>query len=676
MKKTFKYIISALTFVMLFNIAACSTGDDSSSSSGNNPTEKPVTEVELEESEHYLTKNGISEYTIVYPADTVLATPSSFAVTELQTFVYEATGVSLKTVVDTDLTYSESAKYLSIGQTEVMASAGIELDLKELNAGGYIIKSMGASVFMAGGQFGNLYAVYDFLKYQFGFEVYAPDEIALKDCKKENVKVLEYDLKVIPDLPANVGEYGEQYTNREYCWRLRMQQNTDVFLPDSKNGGLWHNFLGVVYPGRFDDPNLCTNEEEHICINDSTDEDKKIADYPDCVAGDYHPEWFSNGQLNLSSETVDLMVDVVVGCWQNWVKQSRGTQLALTFTHMDTGTWSDAASSKALKEKYGTHSAEQIIFMNKCVEKMNPWLEDNYPQMEIDYLMFAYHETTAAPVKLVNGEYQAIDNEVIMKDNVGIFMALSRADYYYPLTHQVNQPWQELVKQWKAVMPDNSLVLWLYGSYYDNYLVPLDFANCVQQNYQFAKENNTRIMLYQMQSNQNVASDWSRLNMYLMGKLGQNVNADVNKLTDDWFANYFKDASVAMRKMYDEERVCIAKIAETTNKGFGHSQGSDLMSRKYWSYQTLMQFLSYIDEAYEAIEHYKTSNPTLYRKLYDRITLESIVPRYMLLSCYTVRIDNQSAFAKALLNDCVNLGVSRTAEGGNSEVGNTLSVYM
>ena len=684
MKRISKSIMGALSLIMLFNIIACDSEESSSSSTPTTSTQNP-TEVELIETSHYLTKDGLSEYTIVYPADTIPSTHTAFAVSEMQTFVYEATGVSLPAVIDTGLTYEADAKYLSIGHTSVMEDAGIAVNVEEVNESGYIVKNKGASVFMAGGAFGNLHAVYDFLKYQFNFEVYAADEFTIDDCKKKDVKILQYDLKVIPDLSANIIGYGEHENNSEYARRLRTQTIRDVFLPDGRGGGIWHNFLGVISPITYDDPSLCTNTGKHNCINDLVVESGQTkptiaeskAEYPDCVAGNYHPEWFSNGQLNLSSETQDEMIDVVVNCWKKWIEESvYNTGMAWTFTQMDTGTWSNAESSLALKEKYGVHSAEQIIFMNKCADEIRPWIEANYPDRKFNYLMFAYHETTQAPVKMVDGEYVPIDDEVVMDENVGLFLALSRADYYRPLTHEANKPWQTLMKQWRAVMPNSDLSLWLYGSYFDNYLVPLDIVNAAQANYQFAKENNGRIMYYQMQSDQGIASDWSRLNMYLMSKLGQDVNADVNKLTDDFFANYFKDASGPMRKMYDETRAMLAYIAETSNMSFGHSQGASLMSSRYWPYETLTQYLKYIDEAYVAIAKYKTSNPALYQKLHDRITLESIIPRFMLLKCYNVRITNQSMYAKELLTDAMNLGVTQAAEGTGRTMAVALESFM
>ena len=50
----------------------------------------------------------------------------------------------------------------------------------------------------------------------------------------------------------------------------------------------------------------------------------------------------------------------------------------------------------------------------------------------------------------------------------------------------------------------------------------------------------------------------------------------------------------------------------------------------------LNEWLGYIDEAYESISHLEVSDPGLYKLLKDRITLESISPRYMIIELYSV----------------------------------------
>ena len=66
----------------------------------------------------------------------------------------------------------------------------------------------------------------------------------------------------------------------------------------------------------------------------------------------------------------------------------------------------------------------------------------------------------------------------------------------------------------------------------------------------------------------------------------------------------------------------------------------------------LKQWMRYIDEAYESIAKYQTSDAELYQVLYDHITIESISVRYMILELYSGRLDSATLTEmKATFND-------------------------
>ena len=60
-----------------------------------------------------------------------------------------------------------------------------------------------------------------------------------------------------------------------------------------------------------------------------------------------------------------------------------------------------------------------------------------------------------------------------------------------------------------------------------------------------------------------------------------------------------------------------------------------MLKTEYYSYPVLKQAMNQIDKAYEDIEVYKESNPERYKQLYDRITLESMQYRYILINLYS-----------------------------------------
>jgi hypothetical protein len=167
-----------------------------------------------------------------------------------------------------------------------------------------------------------------------------------------------------------------------------------------------------------------------------------------------------------------------------------------------------------------------------------------------------------------------------------------------------------------------------------------------------------------------VASDWSRLRIYVMSKLGQDCNADVIKLTDDFFTHYFKDAAPVMKKFYDEYRAWNKHIAEMSNLTFTYLSENKIAAKENWPFATLNNWLGYIEEAKEAVAHYKDTDPALYTKLVDRITIESATVRYMLLKNHDKKLSDSKAFARELLNDLLRLNITVDHAGASEYLKN------
>ena len=636
MKK--KWMATLLAATLLFSVCGCNEGDNSSGSGGsvdNNSVGNPVVEEKIGESDNYLVKDGKTEYTIVYPADYNSEAYTYYAALELLNFFYEATGITIGIKPDVGLEWSEDAKYISLDDTTISKAAGIK---KEIDYGfsGYSITSKGDSVFITGGTFGILNGVYEFLSYQLDFESYAIDEIYIERIKTDE-KLLDFQVTKLPSVDVNILSYGELTNNTNYRRRMRLTATNEVFLP--LNGTVFHNFYYT-----FDKPEYKEN----------------------------HPEWFSNGQLDLTI-AIDEMTDILVAEWQKWMNESTGTQIALTFTPMDNQAWSTSTGSNELLAKYGTNAAEYIQFVNVAAKKMNAWMEDNYPDREISYCIFSYQRVKGAPVKDDGqGSYVPIDDTVKLEKNVQLFFTALDASFYYSLEEEKNTATVKRHEQWQA-LSSGGYLYWLYGANFENYFVPLDLTRCLKDNYQFVAKSKGKLVYYEMGPS-TVSANWSRLYIYLMSKLGQNCNENVDELIADFFTNYFKDASPAMTKFHSEFTAWYAHLAATTDLSFAYVSEGQTLQAKHWPYAMLQNWLGYIDQAYAAIEHYKTTDEELYKKLYDRITLESLTIRYVVLSLYSVRLNDSKAYGQALLNDCVKLRVDRG--GGHSTVREFLAKYL
>ena len=295
---------------------------------------------------------------------------------------------------------------------------------------------------------------------------------------------------------------------------------------------------------------------------------------------------------------------------------------------------------------------------------MDAWMEQNYPGRTIKYLIFAYQQTTQPPVKKQkDGTYVPIDDTVVLAKNVQLFYAPIRGSFYYSFLQEQNEIYNDLLVQWNAIK-SGSTSFWLYGTNYQDGLVPLDIMNALPENYIWAAENDCEIMFYSC-TNSAVGADWSRLRIYVMSKLGQNCNEDVDKLTDDFFNHYFKDAASIMKEFYNEYRAWNAHIAKTANLSFTYLSDDKISAEKNWPFAMLSNWLNYIEEAKEAVAHYKDTDINLYNKLIDRITIESISTRYMLLKNHGIKLADSKAYARELLADLLRLNITVDNSGAN-----------
>ena len=112
-----------------------------------------------------------------------------------------------------------------------------------------------------------------------------------------------------------------------------------------------------------------------------------------------------------------------------------------------------------------------------------------------------------------------------------------------------------------------------------------------------------------------------------------NVNADVNEITNKFFDNYFGPASTAMRKYFNE---LLAQCqAQKSVIGYdANPMNGDRLKTKFWSQSQLTTWLSYIEEAYTAIDALVETDVDRYNVLYERINRESIAIRYLKIRLY------------------------------------------
>jgi len=175
-----------------------------------------------------LADNGQSAYRIVVAAD---ASPSTrHGAEELQTFLEQITGAKLPVVADTE---PPGEQEIILGDNRHLRSLGLQIDFKELGHEGYVIRTVGKHLVIAGGALrGNMYGVYGLLEDHLGCRWFAPGVSRIP--KRGRLAIGPIDEVQVPVL-----EYREPFTydcfDGDWCARNRVNSSSGRL--EEKHGG-------------------------------------------------------------------------------------------------------------------------------------------------------------------------------------------------------------------------------------------------------------------------------------------------------------------------------------------------------------------------------------------------------------------------------------------------------
>ncbi len=557
-----------------------------------------------------LVTDGKSDYAIVYTpgvSDVVVK-----GCQDLQYFIGLSSGCQLEVLPETEFTWSESLKVISVGETALMRAAGLSIP-EEMKSEGFRIVTKGNSVFLMGKRTGARNAVYEFLKRVMDWECYAADEIVFT--KNTTLPLLNFDITDIPDINYRVQPYGALkdvalgFPDRQEFFR-RLRYNTEDDLWMDIDGVPWHNTFAYLPPE---------------------------------IYKAEHPKWYSDDGLQLcyyahgDEKEAELMFDTFMKKFISVVEKYPERD-SITITHRDYDTWCTCPACRADFDKYGTDSGNMIKFCNKVSDAYEAYKAEKGIERDINICFFAYFKAENAPVRWEGNRWVPIDEDIICRDNVFVYYAPISASYSVSMYEPVNRKYHEIMDKWQAV--SRRTYYWIYSTNFTEYLMPFNSFNSMQENYMFGTQYSAEYLFDNAQYNIISSTGWSNLKIYLNGKLLWNCLEDSTVLTDNFFKNYYKDASVEMQKMFNYYRIHVTHLED--DLGLGGAINQPIVQKKYWPHTVLKNFFQLADEAYAAIEHLKTDDPELYELLYDRICMETIPYRYLEIELYSDTFEAQA----------------------------------
>ena len=567
----------------------------------------------------------------------------------------------------------ESSKAIIYGYRDVMEAFGVSMPTDDIGNSGYYVKTVGNIVFIqANGSDGYRMGGLAFLRAALGYDMLSEDCVYFE---KDGSKMPNIDIIEKPDFDYR--QISNYYTTAE-VYGMGMHAHTDIWIP--VNGWDMHNTLYYV---------------------------------PTEIYGAEHPAWYREDKMQVcytahgQKGEYEALLQAVFGVVKTRMAECP-TLENISFTAMD-GTGQDSCYCEACTEYhdlYGTPAATCIYFMNDLNKLVQAHIQENEPGRVMNLTFFAYHDAEPAPVERAkrtdangnviwgealtdaNGNY--IPLKRYARDEEGAFIKDANGEYVYETDENGNyvylkcdknvSPWlapiyskftssfyseknktyAQNVALWYTVSED--VYVWLYGTNFCYYLFPYNTWSPVVETYRYLKECGVKYAWNQAQD-KNESTAFAHLKDYIDSKFMLNVNADYKEVVDNYFERYYLEAAPYMQSMFNLEQAQSAYLEQTIPTISGGIY-DDIGLAEYWPRLLIEEMLGMIDNAYKAVEKYKTTDVKLYNNLVRRIKQESIFPRYVQCMYYGAYYSNIYDLRKQFRDDWNELGFSIYRETG------------
>ena len=579
------------------------------------------------ETDKYLVQDGATEYQLVLPR---YENELSIAKEEFLFFFKEATGITMPVINESlaGLKHSETAKYISIGNTKMLQSAGLEADESVLGPQGARIVTKDNTIYLFGGEDnGALYAVYDFMNLMFNYEIYHYDVWEID--RVDEVKLMNFDVTDVPDVEIRSSAFGTTRDNVEnlgYRFRQPLLYN-DYFLP-----------VGDVEHGR-------TRAGIH-----NTD---------DILPKEYwnatHPKWFADapvknypqlcytahGDAAEYEAMVQQIVKVMVSSLKAYAPLTYPDYKFISLTVEDENTVCSCEACTAALKRYGSNAGALILLCNEVMERLQTEMlkteNKGYYREGLKLLFFAYDQFVTAPARYNNATGEWIPT-VQMRDDVVVFYAQNKnVNYLMDVYDGVNAMMREQVEGWGAVSGGN-ICYWTYTTNFWCYMTFNDtFNHFTSEGYQFYLSNGTSMFFNQGEGDNRDSDNFDGLKLYLDSKLQWDCTQDTEQLTNAWFNAMYGVAAPNMKELFTQHQEASYYAYNLGGWHYG-SEGmisAPIYEARFWPYETLNGMLETCNEAHRlAFQTYAKENTEKYKQIKRNIDLEWLSVAALMLKFY------------------------------------------
>jgi hypothetical protein len=446
-----------------------------------------------------LAEGGQSAYRIVLADD---ASPSTrHGAEELQNFLQQICGVKLPVVSDKEPLVEHE---IILGDNAHLRAIDTGIDLKPLGSEGYVIRTVGRRLLIAGGALrGNMYGVYGLLEDHLGCRWFAPGVSRIP--RRERLTIGQIDERRVPVL-----EYREPFVyecfDGDWCARNRMNSNAGRL--EERHGGkvcfadgyFVHTFNRLVPPEKYFDA---------------------------------HPEYFALVKGRRLKEQTQLCCtnpEVVRLCAEA-IRAAMRAQPKATVFSVSQNDWHNNCQCDACQD-LARREDSQMAPVLQLVNSVAEAVEKEFPDKIIETLAYQW---TRRPPKTMRP-----------RPNVVIRLCSIECCFAHPLETcdcEANRAFRADLEGWAKVAP--RLWVWDYVTDFHHYLLPFPNLDARGANVRYLAAHNVK-GVFEQDTYDTAESELWALGGYVSAKCLWNPDCDVRKVIDEFLEGYYGPAAGAI----------------------------------------------------------------------------------------------------------------------------------
>lgn len=553
-----------------------------------------------------LVENGASKYVIVTPSQ--MSSAVLYAVSELQTFLLQATGVELQVINDQEISYDETKYYISVGPTKILQESNIDVSYELLGRDGAVVKLCGNQIILGAAEsdtnYGFLYAVYDFLEYAIDLKIYADTEIVYT--RTSYIPLREYNSVNIPDIAL-----------RSYPW-------TKIFYRNSAYNAARMRLYAAAQGMSTMDGSLTSLSTIHNLYDLVSPNDYKES----------NPEWFSYYGANNAGEIVLIEHGQLCFTNQELINQltenailyvnEHPTETILPISVNDNEKCCQCDNCMAAAENYGGKaSGAYLNAINTVARAVKQHLAGQQRQVEV--MLLAYRQYRDAP------------SNITAEDNVIVYMAPIERCYKHAIDGcEMNEAAYKTLKDWAAI--SSNIGIYDYATEFTNYYMYLNDWNRLKRDLMIYEEMG--VMWNRPLGNvYNMVSPFQDLRIWVFSQLAWDSSLNTDTLVNDFMANYYGVAGKSMKQYYDTWSARYSVVENISDKMYYHQyiyfNNVDFYNQNVFTHNFLKEVLALVDQALADIKSagYDAQRE---KQLLDRVEMERFFVVYTLMKFYDI----------------------------------------